>query len=274
MKFLVCILFLVLTACNSDKVELAFGTVLNNQEYVLEANLDVLALAGEDSLEPESMQTKLKVFSTLTQLEVYDDGSARYEMQVDSVDYSSNKRSVEELAYMEKYLQTQNFQYKIASNGTMDTIFPMENFVAVDGINELEIPRLFAKIQPVLPDHKVGVGDSWERHHSFNNKGSLTTVYKTFRIEDIFYHDGLKLAKLNLGVRYKQLEEDASIKLESTDFLVGKGTMLFDLVNGQVYSIHLEFTGNLNVADKLNNAQVPELKMHQVLKLERRGDHG
>ena len=64
MKFLVCILFLVLTACNSDKVELAFGTVLNNQEYVLEANLDVLALAGEDSLEPESMQTKLKVFST------------------------------------------------------------------------------------------------------------------------------------------------------------------------------------------------------------------
>ena len=102
MKFLVCILFLVLTACNSDKVELAFGTVLNNQEYVLEANLDVLALAGEDSLEPESMQTKLKVFSTLTQLEVYDDGSARYEMQVDSVDYSSNKRSVEELAYMEK----------------------------------------------------------------------------------------------------------------------------------------------------------------------------
>ena len=43
---------------------------------------------------------------------------------------------------MEKYLQTQNFQYKIASNGTMDTIFPMENFVAVDGINELEIPIL------------------------------------------------------------------------------------------------------------------------------------
>lgn len=273
MRFFVCIFVLFLVACNSDKVLLSFGTVLDKQNYVLEADLDVLALSKDSSNNSENMRTKLRVESSLMQLEVYDDGAARYEMLVDSVDYSSNKRSVEELAYVEKYLKTQTFQYKIAANGSMDSIYPMEDFLAVEGVNELELPRLFAKIQPVLPSHKVSVGDSWERHHSFKNKDTWTVVYKTFRLEDIFYLDGLQLAKLSMGVRYKQQEEDAMIKIESSDFLVGEGTVLFDISNGQIFSVKLEFSGTLNVADKLNNAKIPELKMRQVLKLERRGEN-
>lgn len=271
MRFILCLILLFLMACQSDKFQLSFGTVLDHQNYVLEASLDAWALGGEkDSLSKERMHTDLWVASTLTQLEVYDnDGSAKYELRLDSVDYSSDKRSVEELSYMEKYLKTQTFQYKIKSNGVMDSIYPMENYMAVKGVNDLEIPRLFVKLQPVLPDKEVAIGESWERHDSFYNKDVLTTVYKSFRLEDVFFHNGLRLAKLNMGVRYRQHEEDESIKLESKDFLVGKGTVLFDMIKGQVYSVSIEFTGDLVVADKLNKTDVPDLKIRQVLKMER-----
>lgn len=269
MRFLYIALMFFLVACQSDKVQLAFGTVLDSQNYILQTSLDVWAISPEGDSSSEHMRTDLKVASTLTQLIVYDDGSAKYELHLDSVEYSSDKRSVEEVAYMEKYLRTQTFRYKIRSNGIMDTIFPMEEYLAIKGVNDLQLPRLFVKLQPVLPEKNVSIGESWDGAFSDSSSGEYTTVYKTFRLEDVFYRGGLQLAKLSMGVRYRKNEEDESVKLESKDYLVGKGMLLFDMTKGQVFSVDLELTGDLIVDDKLNQTKVPNLKVRQVLKMER-----
>ena len=109
---------LLLCSCNGNDISLAFNTQnAPVQKLSLESSLNVFAPQDSMSVTPESMETHLKARSTLTQTVAFDNGSARFEMKIDTVDYKSDKRSVEDFRYIEKYLSTQHFQFKMASDG-------------------------------------------------------------------------------------------------------------------------------------------------------------
>ena len=105
-------ILLFLCSCDSNSVSLAFNTQnAPVQKLTLEASLNVFAPGDSTHEAPESMETHLNAQSTLTQTVAFDNGSARFEMKIDTVDYKSDKRTVEEFRYIEKYLASQHFQF-------------------------------------------------------------------------------------------------------------------------------------------------------------------
>lgn len=270
MRFLALACLLLLAACNSEKVELAFGTSQEDETYLVSAVMDAtVELDSGSTAKPESMHTSLFLSSKFSMLAAYDDGSSRYQVEIDSVSYTSDKRSMEELAYMERSIKTQGFQYKIASDGEIMSMPAAENFVPVLGAYDLDVAKLFVKLQPVLPGKPVAVGESWERQHAASESDKQTIIYKTFTLEDVFYRGASKIAKIELGVRYKQNDEDSVMKLESKDFLVGRGTLLFDVSLGRIEEISVEITGNLTIHEKAGSKTYPDFNVRQKLKMKR-----
>ena len=219
------------------------------------------------SVTPESMETHLKARSTLTQTVAFDNGSARFEMKIDTVDYKSDKRSVEEFRYIEKYLSTQHFQFKMASDGAISDP-SVEDMALQPGSEELNLMKLFMKVQPVLPGSPVKQGDVWERPVEIPSNGRTTTVYKSFSLDDVYLHDGVQMAKIGMNVKYKEIPDSTSdVRMESDGFIVGSGHILFDITHGVITSGSLELSGHLNVHDIVASRVLPNMHVVQKIKL-------
>lgn len=255
-------------SCDRNDVTLAFNTQnAPAQKYVLETSLDALLPTDSANPNPESMHTQLNVQATLTELVAYDNGSGRFEMKIDSVKYKSDKRTVEDYLYIEKYLLSQHFQYKMAANGSVSDP-AVEDVALQPGTEELNLLKLFMKVQPILPDGSVKLGETWERPVEIPENGKTTTVYKSFTLEDAFLHDGVQMAKIGMNVRYREIPDStSSVQMESNGFVVGSGSILFNVTMGAVSSVDLELTGHMNVNDLVAGSMIPDMGVRQKIKL-------
>ena len=225
-------------------------------------------LLPEDSANAaESMQSHIKVRSTLNMLVPYDNGSARFEMKVDSVEYTSDKRSVEEFRNIEKLVSIQHFQFKLDSDGTVSDPVVEDAEIKL-GEDDIDLVKLFLKIQPVLPAKPVAIGESWERMVTIPGANSVTTVYKSFTLEDVMLHDGAQIAKIGMNLKYKEEPDSTSdLHMESQGFIVGSGSVLFDVSHGAVASATLEINGDLNVKDIVAQDSIPNMHVIQKIKM-------
>lgn len=261
----------LLCSCDSKDVSLAFNTQnAPVQKFTLEANMNVFAPQDSMNVTPESMETHLNAQTTLTQTVSFDNGSARFEMKIDTVSYKSDKRSVEDYRYIEKYLSTQHFQFKMAGDGAISDP-SVEDVALQPGTEELNLMKLFMKIQPVLPGGPVKLGEVWERPVEVPTNGHSTTVYKSFKLEDVYLHDGMQMAKIGMNVKYKEIPDSTSdVRMESEGFIVGTGSILFNITQGVIVSGSLELSGHLNIHDIVASQILPN--MHVIQKIKLRGE--
>ena len=144
----------------------------------------------------------------------------------------------------------------------------MDNYVAHPEGDELEIAKLFLKIQPVFPGKPVRVGESWERQHAVTGENNeQMVIYKSFTLEDLFQRNGVMLAKIRMNVRYKQMVNDPDIQMNSEDFVIGSGILLFNVTMGVIEESAIEVNGKLNVTEKFSEQNIPKMRVIQKLKL-------
>ena len=262
------IALLALCSCERNDIHLVFNTqTVSPQSFVLESTLNA-SVPGDSVTLPESMRTHVSVRSTMGLLMSYDDGSGRFEMKIDSVDYNSDKRSVDEFRNIEKYLSIQNFQFKMDHDGIISD--PMiENALDVASEDELNLIPLFLKAQPLLPEKPVKLGESWERQMPMHGKGnSTTTVYKTFTLQDVFLKDGVRIAKIHMGMKYLELPDTtANFQLKSDDYVVGDGVVLFDVTHGTLTSAEMNIIAKLDVRDLIAGDTIPSMNVNQKITL-------
>ena len=270
---------LLLAACDEHKVTLAFNTQNSSGEtFSFESKLRVLAddqnsLPEKDTskknLTPEAMNARLSVVLSSKLIDSYDDGTGRFLMNVDSVDYSSDNRSVEEFEHIEHYLKAQTFQFKMAPDGQMSAL-KMEDLAAIPDAGDLDIRRNFMKIQPVLPSSPVKIGDTWERQQLVDgDSGKRLFVYKWFKIDDIFVRGGVRLAKIQMNVKYKPHDADDAGSLTSDDFVLGSGYILFNVDAGMIQEGLLEVDGKMCAVENKGAEVLPRLRVHQSLSIRR-----
>lgn len=260
----------VFVACEDKSISLGFNTQNPTPEnYELKSSLHVLLDVPKNvPVEmQQSMSAKVEVLVHSELLAAYDDGTGRFMLRVDSANYSSDNRSVEETDHIQRYLKTQLVQYKMGSDGEMSSV-RFDEMVALPDVGDIDIRRIFLKVQPVLPSSPLAVGDTWERQQMLtddNNKQSV--VYKWFKLEEVFDRDGVKIAKLRMNVRYKQNSEDDAQIMESPDFVLGSGTILFDIAAGKVVEGELDIEGKVRVIEKKDGDTIPDLRVRQKITL-------
>lgn len=256
-----------LCACDGNEFVLTFNTQnVPPQTYYLESSFNAILPMDTVSGTPEAMNTHLKVQATNSMLTAYDDGTAKFQMKIDSVDYKSDKRSVEEFRSMERYMSTEHFQFKMAKDGFVSD--PVIEDSVMLGTEALDLVRLFLKIQPLLPGKAVKVGETWERPVEIPATNGKTVVYKAFTLEDQYVHDGMQMAKIGMNLKYKEIPDSTSdLRMESKGFIVGTGTILFDMTHGAISSVKLELTGDLSVNDVVANSVIPDMHVIQKINL-------
>lgn len=259
---------LFLCSCDSNEVSLAFNTEnAPVQKYFLESSLDAMLPSDSGVTVPEAMETHLKVQATLSELVAYDNGSGRFEMKIDSVEYKSDKRTVEDYLYIQKYLLTQHFQYKMAPDGSVSEP-AVEDVALQPGTEELNLLKLFMKVQPILPGTPTKVGATWEREVQIPESGKTTSVYKSFTLEEVFMHDGAQMAKIGMNVKYREVaDSSANVQMESKGFIVGTGSILFDMTHGVISTVNLDLQGHVNVTDLVAGSVIPDMHILQKIKL-------
>lgn len=259
--------FLILCACEGNDFVLTFNTEnVPAQTYSLESNLNAILPMDSVAGTPEAMNTRLFVRATNSLLTAYDNGTAKFEMKIDSVDYKSDKRSVEEFRSMERYMSTEHFQFKMAKDGVISDPV-MEDSVML-GTEALDLVRLFLKIQPLLPGKAVSLGETWERSVEIPGNGGNTVVYKSFTLQDQYVHDGAQMAKIGMNIKYKETGDgNSDVRMESNGFVVGSGVILFDMTHGVISSATMEITGDLKVNDIVANNVIPDMHVIQKIKL-------
>ncbi|MCQ2091860.1 MAG: hypothetical protein MJY85_04200 [Fibrobacter sp.] len=258
---------LLLCACEGNDFVLAFNTEnVPAQTYSLESSLNAILPMDSVNGTPEAMNTRLFVRATNSLLTAYDNGTAKFEMKIDSVDYKSDKRSVEEFRSMERYMSTEHFQFKMAKDGVVSDPV-MEDSIML-GTEALDLVRLFLKIQPMLPGKAVSLGETWERSVEIPGNSGNTVVYKSFTLQDQYVHDGAQMAKIGMNIKYKESGDDSSdLRMESNGFIVGTGVILFDMTHGVISSANMELTGDLKVNDVVANNVIPDMHVIQKIKL-------
>jgi hypothetical protein len=257
-----------LCSCERNEINLAFNTqTATPQSYTLESTLNA-SLPGDSNTVPESMHTHVSVRSTMSLLMSYDDGSGRFEMKIDSVSYNSDKRSVDEFRNIEKYLSIQNFQFKLDRDGIISNP-TVENAMDVLSEDELNLIPLFLKAQPILPEKPVKLGESWERQMPIRGKGSSsTTVYKTFTLQDVYLQDGVRMAKIHMGMKYLELPDTTSnLQLKSNDYVIGDGIVLFDVTHGTISSAEMDILAKIDVFDLVAGDTLPSMNVNQKITL-------
>ena len=257
-----------LCSCERNEINLAFNTqTATPQSYTLESTLNA-SLPGDSNTVPESMHTHVSVRSTMSLLMSYDDGSGRFEMKIDSVSYNSDKRSVDEFRNIEKYLSIQNFQFKLDRDGIISNP-TIENVMDVLSEDELNLIPLFLKAQPILPEKSVKLGESWERQMPIRGKGSSsTTVYKTFTLQDVYLQDGVRMAKIHMGMKYLELPDTTSnLQLKSSDYVIGDGVVLFDVTHGTLSSAEMDILAKIDVFDLVAGDTLPSMNVNQKITL-------
>ena len=262
------IALLTLCSCERNEINLAFNTqTAAPQSFILESTLNA-SFPGDSNTVPESMRTHVSVRSTMNLLMAYDDGSGRFEMKIDSVKYSSDKRSVDEFRNIEKYLSIQNFQFKLEPDGIISNP-TIENSLDKLSEDELNLIPLFLKAQPLLPEKPVKLGESWERQMPISGKGnSSTTVYKTFTLQDVYLQDGVRMAKIHMGMKYLELPDTTSnFQLKSNDYVIGDGFVLFDVTHGMLSSAEMTVMAVLDVCDLVAGDTLPSMNVNQKITL-------
>ena len=269
--FFLAVISVAFIACK-DSVSLGFNTQNPSPEdYELRSSLRVF-LELPDTVSAEAQQSmaanvQVRIHSEL--LSAYDDGSGRFLLRVDSASYFADNRSVEEVDHIRRYLQTQAVQYKMGVDGEMSSV-RFDEMVAWPDIGDVDIRRIFMKVQPVLPSSPLAKGDSWERQQVIaNDKGKQSIVYKRFELDDVFNRDGGRIAKLKMNIRYKQKSEDEAQIMESPDFILGSGTILFDIDAGKILEGELNINGKIRVIERSRDDTIPELRVLQKISLRR-----
>lgn len=261
---------LVFAACQKNEVRLAFNTSDSTaRQYLLDSQLKVIV--GEDSnagpMEAMSSRVQARIHSGL--VVAYDDGSGRFLMQADSVRYNSDQRSVEECRHIERYLALQEFQFKMGRDGQMKEV-KMAEFVPDLEQTDIDLRRLLLKIQPVLPGTPVALGTTWERQHMVAEAdGRQSFVYKWFRIEDIFTRDGTTFAKMQMNIKYRVEEGDSTLRTQDDGFVLGSGSVLFNVTSGQIEEGMLEINGKLKALQDAPTDTSPNMRVRQVISLRR-----
>ena len=257
-----------LCSCERNEVHLVFNTqTVTPQSFRLESTLNASLPADSNSV-PESMHTHVSVRSTMSLLMPYDDGSGRFEMKIDSVNYNSDKRSVDEFRNIEKYLSIRNFQFKLNHDGII-TDPTIENALDMPSEDELNLIPLFLKAQPILPEKPVKLGESWERQMPIPGKGnSSTTVYKTFTLQDVYLQDGVRMAKIHMGMKYLELPDTTSnLQLKSSDYVIGDGMVLFDVTHGTLTSAEMNIVAVIDVCDLVAGDTLASMNVNQKITL-------
>lgn len=258
--------FLV-ASCNNEKVVLRFSSAsMNAQKYQLTSQLDLVV--GKEQAHPHGVGSHLRAVLQAEPQAHYNDASSRYRILVDSVQYESKSRTKEEILQIENSLRKQKLEFKMGSAGEMQD-FQMDAFVPeLDG-SDIDLRRLLLKIQPVLPGSPVAVGDTWERQQLLpESNGQKVYVYKWFRVEEIFQRSGQQLVKMSMNIRYKP-RENAQMKPEGNDFILGSGYVVFNESEGQVDDAMLEINGLLNVLANKKSDSMPSLRIRQLIHLKR-----
>ena len=268
LSFLLLLYSFALIACDEKKISLGFNTQNpTSEDYELQSSLCILLNVADSAAESQSMSANVNVRVHSELLSAYDDGTGRFLLRVDSASYSSDNRSVEEADHIQRYLQTQAVQYKMGGDGEMSSV-RLDEMVALPDVGDVDIRRLFLKVQPVLPAGKIAVGDSWERQQVIaDENGKQSVVYKWFKLEEVFERSGVKLAKLKMNVRYKQNSEDDAQIMESPDFILGSGTILFDIDAGKVVEGELLIEGKVRIIEKKLDDTIPDLRVRQKITL-------
>lgn len=162
----------------------------------------------------------------------------------------------------------QEFQFKMGRDGQMKEV-KMAEFVPDMESTDIDLRRLLLKIQPVLPGTPVALGATWERQHALTEAdGRQTFVYKWFRVEDIFERDGDTFAKLQMNIKYR-VEDGDSTLVQKDDFVLGSGTVLFNVTKGQIEEGMLEINGKLNVLQDASATAAPDMRVRQVISVRR-----
>ena len=267
----------LLLSCQTDKIPLRFNTKGTTPvRYSLESQMKLIlqgAALQSDTGTPQALGSRLSAVVSSTPIVSYDDGTARFQLQADSVSYRSDQRSVEECAHIEKSLNMQDFQYKMGSNGEMQDL-RMNEFVPDLERTDIDLRRLMLKIQPVLPGTPVSVGESWERQQVFTEgSGQQSFVYKWFQVEDVFERDGKTMAKLRMNIKYKLDDSTStSLRLKGNDFILGSGDVLFNVTDGVIDDGTLEINGSLNVLSaQKSDDTLPDMQVRQTIHLRRLG---
>lgn len=259
-----------LGGCQREQVHLAFNTKdSTGMRYILDSQLKVIVGEDSNSSPMESMNSRIQATLSSGLLVAYDDGSGRYSMQADSVSYNSDQRSVEECRHIERYLTLQEFQFKMGQDGQMNEV-KMAEFVPDLEQTDVNLRRLFVKIQPVLPKSPVALGATWERQHTLSESdGRQVFVYKWFRVEDIFQRDGMTYAKMQMNIKYQVAGLDSTQGVVGSDFVLGSGSILFNVSQGQVEEGMLELNGKLKHLQESVTDSSLDMLVRQVISLRR-----
>ena len=259
-----------LGACGQQEVRLAFNTSdSSGQQFLLDSQLKVIV--GEDtnvrSMEAMGSRIQARIHSGL--VVSYDDGSGRFLLQADSVRYSSDQRSVEECRHIERYMSLQEFQFKMGKDGLMQEVKKAEYVPDLER-TDVDLRRLLLKIQPVLPGSPVSLGSTWERQHLLTEAdGRQAFVYKWFRVEDIFERSGETFARMQMNVKYRVEDGDSTLRSTEDAFVLGSGTVLFNVTRGQIEEGMLEINGKLKALQQGVADSAPDMRVRQVISMRR-----
>ena len=76
------------------------------------------------------------------------------------------------------------------------------------------------------------------------------------------------MAKIGMNVNYQEIPDSTSnVQMKSKGFVVGAGSILFDVTHGAMYSVSLELTGKMDVKDVIAGVTIPDVSVRQVIKL-------
>ncbi|HSQ42392.1 MAG TPA: hypothetical protein VLM37_08955 [Fibrobacteraceae bacterium] len=258
-------ILLWLVACNSQKVTLRFHALDPTElHFVLESQMKLIVDNG-DSV--DALGSNLQVLFHSTPVVNYDDGSARIQIQADSVSYRSTQRSVEECLHVERLLLQEGFQFKMAQDGMMQDIRTDGFFPDLER-TDIDFQRLVLKVQPILPTGEVSLGDTWERQQLVGEgPENRAYVYKWFQLEDLYQREGKQLAKLRMNIKYRLDSATTGLRIRDPDFILGSGIILFNVTEGQLEEVSLEIDGSLNVLSPKIMDSLPTMQVRQVLHL-------
>jgi hypothetical protein len=62
-------------------------------------------------------------------------------------------------------------------------------------------------------------------------------------------------------------DSTSDLRMESNGFIVGTGSILFDVTHGAISTVRMELTGDLSVNDIVANSVIPDMHVIQKIKL-------
>ena len=234
-----------ISSCESDKVVLQFNAKNPSPEaYRLNSQANWLFVS--DSLAPQSVGTQLQANVYSTRSISYSDSSERLQFVSDSVHYSSDQFSKAECKLIAGSLQAQNFQFKLSKNGALQAFHTPASSRNL-GQPVMDMSRMLVRLQPVLPSNPVSLGDTWESQLAYGDEaGQSGLVYKWFQVEDLFIRAGKTMAKLRMNIKYHlDAETAAHYQVGSEPFILGTGSVVFNVTDGQIEDEAMEISGAL-----------------------------